>query len=295
MNNSAATEHRIPGALKLPPPSSEHAAIVGVAVMAVPTLASVAQQSWSTEVGAHGPIVAASGAWLLFHTWRTTGIRVQSETRWLPLLLTALPIWIIYAFGRAFDFLALEALSLWCIFVCVVYRVVGLPALRRLAFPLLYLAFLIPLPGGLVRQVTEPLKMLVSWAAAGLVEHAGYPVSREGVSIAVSQYQFLVEDACSGLNSLTGLVAISLFYIYVLHRSSPLYAVGLLAIVIPVAVAVNIARVLALILMTYYYGDEAAQGFMHATTGLILYGGAIALIFALDMLFQKLRSNTDHA
>lgn len=289
---------QLPGAPARAPllrPRSWYLALAGLAAMAVPTFIRVAEQSWSTETGAHGPIVAASGAWLLFHTWRAKPQEQVSPLAWWAIALASLTIWLVYVVSRAFDFLVFEVFALWCMSVCIVYRLVGFAELRRLAFPLFYLAFLIPLPGSLVRLMTEPLKMLVSWSAAGLVQAAGYPVARQGVSIAVSQYQFLVEDACSGLNSLTGLVAISLFYIYVLHRSSPLYALGLLAVVVPIAVAVNIARVLALILMTYYYGDQVAQGFMHATTGLILYGSAIVIIFALDMLFQRFRVGVAHA
>lgn len=278
--------------LRLP---SWAAAAAGFVAMSVPTLASVARQSWSKDVGAHGPIVLASGVWLLYHSWPRERAGIAPAASWPVVLACAAPILILYVFGRAFDFLALEVFSLWAMLVCVVYRIVGAAELRRLAFPLAYLAFVIPMPGGMVQQMTEPLKTMVSWSAAEIVQAAGYPVARQGVSIAVAQYQFLVEDACSGLNSLTGLVAISLFYIYVLHRSSPMYALGLLSIVIPVAVAVNIARVLALILMTYYYGDAAAQGFMHATTGLILYGGALLLIFALDTVFQHFRKGPIHA
>ena len=49
-------------------------------------------------------------------------------------------------------------------------------------------------------------------------------MKREGVTIRVAQYQLLVEDACSGMNSLIGLTAISLFYIYLLRGSSIRYA-----------------------------------------------------------------------
>ena len=57
-------------------------------------------------------------------------------------------------------------------------------------------------------------------------------------------------------------------------------------LIIPVAIAVNILRVTALILITYYFGNEAAQGFLHVTTGIVLFGLAILLIFGFDKLFR---------
>lgn len=267
----------------------------GFLIMAVPTLVSLARQSWADEAGTQGPIVLATGVWLLFHTMRTAPGRSDGAVGWRVVGWGAAASCAIYVFGRAYDFLALEVLGLYGVFLALVYRIAGGAGFRRLAFPLFYLGFVIPLPGALIRWVTGPLKTLVSQAATAIVDAAGYPVARQGVSITVAQYQFMVEDACSGLNSLTGMVAISLFYIYVLHRSSPAYSLVLMAAVIPLAVAANILRVLVLILLTYHFGDAAAQGFMHATTGLVLYGGAIGLILAFDTILRRFWRGQPHA
>ncbi|MBK5265344.1 MAG: exosortase, partial [Alphaproteobacteria bacterium] len=44
-------------------PESGWFALFGLAAMAVPTLVSLARMAWSTEAGAHGPIVLATGLW----------------------------------------------------------------------------------------------------------------------------------------------------------------------------------------------------------------------------------------
>src|ERR1700759_5111010 len=102
------------------------------------------------------------------------------------------------------------------------------------------------------------------------------PVSREGVTIHVGAYQLLVEDACSGMNSLIGLTAISLFYIYLLRGASARYAGVLTLFVIPIAIVGNILRIMILVLLTYFFGDAVAQGFAHFTAGIFLF--AIALV-----------------
>lgn len=259
----------------------------GLAVLAIPTMISLARQTWNTEAGAHGPIVLITGIWLLVHSLHNRDDQAPRNSNWLFLTIGLCLAAALYIPGRAFGFLAAEALGLYGLFICLAYRLLGAREIKKLAFPLLYFAFIIPLPGALTRLLTAPLKTGVSWASAELVQMMGYPVAREGVSITVAQYQFLVEDACSGLNSLTGLLAVSLFYIYILYRGSRRHAAMLLLIIIPVAIIVNIIRVLALILLTYYEGDAVAQGFMHGTTGLILYGGALMLLFMVDQLFQQ--------
>jgi len=255
----------------------------------LPTMLAIARQSWSSESGAHGPIVLATGLWLLFHDRLGRDGTGDARISWVAILaglVLAIPV---YAFGRAYDFLFVEAAAAYAVFVVWLYRHFGWNALVRHAFPIFYLAFLIPLPGALLAAVTGPLQMLVSSASAAIVDAAGYPIARHGVSLYVAQYQLLVEDACAGLNSLIGLIAISLFYIYLLHRESWRYALVLVGIIIPVAIIVNMIRVVALILITYHYGDAAAQGFLHDTTGFVLFAAALVLVFAIDQLLRRFR------
>jgi exosortase/archaeosortase family protein len=52
--------------------------------------------------------------------------------------------------------------------------------------------------------------------------------------------------------------------------------------VIPVAVVANILRIMTLILLTYYAGNDVAQGFLHFTAGIFLFAVAILCVFAID-------------
>ena len=257
--------------------------------MAIPTLIGMGRESWSKESGSHGPIVLATGFWLLSHN----GLRLSNARRvganWGLVGSGIAAACLAYIFGHAYGFLIIEAIGLYAVFVCCLYRLFGLAELRRQAFPLFYLAFAIPLPAYLIHPITAPLQTLVSWAAAGVMNAAGYPVGRQGVSLFIAQYQLLVEDACAGLNSLIGLIAISLFYIYVLHRESWRYALVLLAFVVPIAIVVNIIRVVVLMLLTYHFGDAVAQGIMHGTTGIVLFSAALALVFGIDKLLSRSR------
>jgi exosortase len=131
-----------------------------------------------------------------------------------------------------------------------------------------------------------------------VLEFLGYPIDRQGIVIFIAQYRLLVEDACSGMNSLIGLVAVMLFYIYIIHRASLRYTALLGAAILPIAVLVNLVRVMALILLTYYAGDEVAQGFLHVTTGVVLFAAALALTLLLDkalhtFILEKRRPRPD--
>lgn len=260
--------------------------LAGLLVLAIPTIITMSGDAWASDTGAHGPIVLATGLWLLHHD----GLRISadaSQGAWrkaLPFLAVGLAF---YAFGRAYDFISVEGFGLYLAFLAMVVRLSGVAALRRHAFPLFYLALCLPPPGWIMTRLTAPLQVLVSWAAEGVVRVLGLPVAREGVVLHVAQYQLLVEDACAGLNSLFGLTAISLLYIFLAHRASLRHAGVLLLAVIPIAILANIIRVVGLILITYFAGDAAAQGFMHATTGMVMFVLGLMLIMALDQIVTR--------
>jgi exosortase len=259
----------------------------GFAVLAIPTLASLARSVWSTEAGAHGPIIIFTGAWLIGRRAASFRELRQEGSGWVAGfgLVVCLAI---YAFSRAFDFISLEVAALYGVALAMLYSVFGLQALVRNWFPLGYMAFLIPPPGWVMDQVTGPLKQFVSQASTDSLAALGLPVASEGVTIYVAQYQLLVEDACSGMNSLVGLIAISLFYIYLLRGSSLRYSLALTAFVIPIAVVGNIARIIVLILLTYFFGDAVAQGFLHQLAGVFLFAVDLLLVFAIDSVLARI-------
>jgi exosortase len=260
--------------------------IVGLLVLAIPALIEMAQQTWSTEAGTHAPIVLATGLWLLhYNGLRFANARRGAGTSAYGTVALVLGL-LAYIFGRAYGFLFIEGGGLYVVLLALFYRLFGVGELRRQAFPLFYLAFVIPLPGWLTHPITGPLQNVVSWASSNIMSAAGYPIARQGVALFVGPYQLLVEDACSGLNSLIGLIAISLFYIYIIHRQSWRYALTLVLFIIPIAIVVNIIRVTLIMLICYHLGDAAAQGIMHATTGMVLFILALGLVFLVDKLLS---------
>jgi exosortase B len=262
--------------------------VLGVLVLAVPTLISMARGPWSLESGVHGPIVLATGLWLIMGRADEIRAHMRPGAPWLTGLGLALGI-VLYGFGRAFDFISIEVAALLLLLLAVAHACFGLEVLRRMWFPVFYLGFLIPLPGWLLDAVTQPLKIFVSEMVTGGLSRLGYPMGRTGVTIFVDTYQLLVEDACAGLNSLVSLSAIGLFYVYMLRGSNWRYSMLLLALVLPVAVGANIVRVAALVLITYYLGNAAAQGYLHNFAGMVTFVSALLLIFLVDQLLSPVR------
>lgn len=242
---------------------------------------------WQSEEHGHGAIVLAVAVWL-FWSVRKAVLAVSPQPA--PLFGTlSFAIGLgLFVIGRVLDISILQFASQIPVLLGVLLLLRGWGAARAAWFPLLYLIFMIPLPGLLVDAVTGHLKQWVSVIAEELLYAAGYPIGRNGVMLTIGQYQLLVADACSGLNSMFSLSALGLLFCYLMARKSVVHNVVMLASILPIAFAANIVRVIALVLITYYMGDEAAQGFLHGTAGMVLMIVALIAFFSLDFLLLKL-------
>ena len=262
--------------------------LLGVLALALPTMQFVVSESWTGETGAHAPIILATGLWLLVYTLRTdTQKYTPPDARYpIALLLVLLPLYVI---ARITQIVEIEGYLMYACLIVVLYSLIGFKGLKRIWFPLLYLAFVFPPPETIVAAITLPLKLWISQAAVATLGLIGYPIGAQGVTIAIGQYQLLVAAACAGLNTILSLSAISLFYAYVMHKAQPRYVALLAALVLPVALFANFVRVLLLILLTYHFGEATGQGFMHDFAGIFMFVVALGTMLALDKFIQSRR------
>jgi exosortase B len=164
----------------------------------------------------------------------------------------------------------------------------GAAVARHLWFGFFFMCFMVPLPGSLVDAATQPLKMAVSYSAENVLFFLGYPIARSGVVLLIGQYQLLVADACSGLNSLFTLEALGLLYLNVMRHESAFRNVLLALLIVPISFVSNVTRVIVLALITYHMGDEAGQGFLHGFSGMVLFICGLLLIISLDTLLRAI-------
>ncbi len=260
--------------------------IAGMAAMYGPSFHDLFHGIWSTDENAHGPIVLAVSLWLLYTKWNEIADRIEYAPAPLPgwsLLLVAL---LLYALGRSQDILIFEIGSLIPLLMGLMLVFFGPSTLRRLWFPLFFMLFMIPLPGVLVDTVTQPMKMGVSWAAEHVLYAAGYPIARTGVILVIGQYQLLVADACAGLHSLFTLEALGLLYLNLVRHDSFSRNVTLAILIVPISFSANVIRVIVLTLITFHFGDEAGQGFLHGFAGMVLFISALVLIIGVDSMLR---------
>ena len=259
--------------------------LTGLMVLYLPTYYDLSQTVWTEEEYVHSPMVLIAGIWLF---WRQREALLAPPQQTRPAaggILLGVGL-LLYAVGRSQEILLFEVGSQIPVLLGVLLIALGDNAARKLWFPLFFLLFMIPVPILLVDLMTGPLKQQISQLAEDTLYALGYPIARSGVVLTIGPYQLVVADGWSGLHSMFSLSAMGLLYLYLLRYPSRLKNALLIASILPIAFFANVVRVIILVLVTYHFGDEAGQGFLHKFAGIILFAAALLMLFGLDGLYD---------
>ncbi|RZI86211.1 MAG: exosortase B [Rubrivivax sp.] len=255
--------------------------LAGLLALYVPTYVILDKTIWNVVGQGHGPVILALIGWLIWQRWPKFVALTTPPANIAGSLMLGLGL-LIYVLGHSQDILFLDVGSHFFVFggLFLLYR--GFAGFRVMLFPLCFIIFVIPVPGSIVDQVTAPLKQAVSYTAEHILYWADFPIGRSGVTLTIGPYQLLVADACAGLNSIFALEAIGVFYMSVAQHTSKLRNTLLALLILPISFASNVIRVVTLVLVTYYFGDEVGQGFVHGFAGILLFMVATALTIGTD-------------
>jgi exosortase B len=259
---------------------------LGLCAMYLPSFVGLFQGLWSTDSQAHGPIVLAISCWLLYNKWPA----MWEISNGQPTSVWGWPVFVFgllcYIVGRSQGMLFMEVGSLVWLLAGLLLLQRGSSALKAQWFTLFFMLFMIPLPGPLVDALTMPMKMAVSYVAEFVLYGVGYPIARQGVILQIGQYKLLVADACAGLHTLFTLEALGLLYLNIIRHDSLFRNLALAVLIVPISFTANVIRVMVLTLITFHFGDEAGQGFIHSFAGMVLFITALLLIMGVDSLLQ---------
>ena len=243
--------------------------------------------AWSAEAleAEHGklvPVVVLILLWL-----RRNELLATPTRRWLPALAgMALALVLhVLAFTVQQPRVSMVALAggVWCL----VGLVWGPGWLRKTFFPFLLLGFCVPLEAlgeGLLFQ----LRLLVTQLSVGIGHNLlGLDVLRDGTAIfnTARTFNYDVAPACSGIRSLTSLLAVTTIYGYVAFRA-PWKRAVMMALAAPLAVAGNVARITTVIILAEAFGHKAGAA-AETNLGYVTFAVAIGLMFLAGWLMRE--------
>ena len=99
----------------------------------------VGQFNWTTEQGGHGPIVLATGLWLLWREMKSSPRRAKAGQSDRRRAVARCRLLAIYLVARITGILEIEALAMYGALIMGAYLLFGGALIRSIWFPLLYL------------------------------------------------------------------------------------------------------------------------------------------------------------
>jgi exosortase len=223
---------------------------------------------WWTDPGySHGlliPPLALYIAWL--HREELFAQPAQTDERGLWLTAAGCLLYLVGTLGAEFF---LTRISLVFLLAGLVWTFWGLRRLRTLAFPLVLLLTMVPLPAIFYNRMAAPLQLFSSGVATSLLQSIGIPVYQDGNIIHLTHTSLGVAEACSGLRSISSLSVLALVLGYLLNpRLGARVTLFLLAI--PTAIAVNVLRIVGTALVAEQ-DPRLAEGFYHSFSGWLVF------------------------
>ena len=213
---------------------------------------------------------------------RMAEMPVNSSCSGLGLIVFSLLLYIAAHFA---EILTVVSLSMVLFLAGVVLFFYGRQILKELSFPLFLLLFMIPIPSQIFSIVTVPLQLFVSQLSVMAASLIGVPVFREGNVIHMPTRTLEVVQACSGLRSLISLLTLGIIIAYFTLRSNLLRSL-LFVSGVPVAIFVNIVRVLVMILAFHYFDIDLTTDATHTMYGLVIFILAMAILMGLKGIFS---------
>jgi exosortase A len=254
------------------------AAWLGLVVLFLAEWRDMAAQWWDISTYNHILLVPAIVAWLVSLRW--PGLAQLQPAPWWPGLLVVAGALLLWVLG---DFAGLSVARQLGAVVMLQGAVVALLGPRvawGLAFPLSYMAFLVPVG----EELVPALQLLTARMTMGLLGISGIPALLEGVFITTPTAVFKVAEACSGVKFLIAMIAFGTLVANVCFRRWRRRAT-FMAVAVAVPIAANGVRAWGTIFIAHYSGVQFAEGFDHVFYGWVFFAVVIGLVVALGWHF----------
>ncbi len=231
--------------------------------------------------GAFLPLVSLGILW-----WRRKELAAASRTvdwRGAPLVALALALhWL----GVLAQQPRISSVGFILLLWALPFLLYGWDLARWLLFPCAYLFLSIPL--NFIEDMTAPLRLFATVVSAGVLNGFGLEVQRVGAGLfsgAGNPFAFNVAPECSGLRSLLAMTALMAFYAWFSQKTLAKKWI-LFLFSVPVAIVANICRVILVVVVAAFFGQDIAMDLWHDYSGYPIFLISIALMLTIDRLLN---------
>ncbi|MDP1652047.1 MAG: exosortase A [Rhodocyclaceae bacterium] len=236
---------------------------------------------WSrSETFSHAFLVPPIVLWLIWEKRQALAREIPRPSLWLALPFVGLAFaWLL---GELAAVNAVTLFSFVAMLVMAVPLVIGLPAAKRIAFPLFFLFFAVPFGEFVIPKFMD---WTATFTIMGL-RASGIPVYQEGLHFVIPSGRWSVVEACSGVRYLIASIVVGTLYAYINYRSLKrrLIFVGV-SILVPLVA--NWVRAYMIVMLGHFSDNKIAAGVDHLIYGWIFFGVVIMIMFAIGMRWRE--------
>lgn len=262
------------------------------AILYTPTFQELYNYRWDKVDYTHAYFILPLSLWLV---WRKRSQvkeltqNTQSKKSFFGFFILLLGI-LLYLFGWRQDYLFISTFSLIPFLFGLILFLYGKELAKTLAFPILYLLLLVPPPFGILDSITLPMRHGSSVATETILRMLDYPISRKGLLLTIGYNDIFMGEPCSGFRSLITMFSLVLVYVYIIKGNLNKKLI-MTSFIVPVALFGNLVRVITLCLITFYFGEEAGQGFFHNFSGILIFVITILGLISVESVLDRFQAS----
>lgn len=236
-------------------------------------------ERWTMSVwhNGHGILVSSLVVYLIWKELQKLKHLPQSSNSWGFAILV--PALLIHMLDTGIHSQLLSAVALFLSLPGLSLLFLGAERTKLILFPLSTLLLTLPIPLAFTESIHLVLRHIATKGVAWLLKLFGVPVFSSGTLLEVENGSLMVADACSGFSTLYAAVAIAILTAY--FCNSVRRRILLLLIAAPLAIGVNILRVMLLTLLVNWFGLDVLATSAHEISGLLTFMIALPIIFFL--------------
>lgn len=240
---------------------------------------------------------SATHGWLVIPIALATVWYRRERLRRIPLSSHPGGLWVValalmmHTVEKALDINGPAPLSIPVYVAGMVWYLCGTAWLRELSFPIAYLLFMVPVPGGLTQAVSFPLRLLATNGSKAIAGYFGVTIYGAGMNVefmqprGVEYVRILVADPCSGLHSLMAIKALHAITAYVSRLKTPWKWV-LFFCALPITLAANVCRMTLIILVCAYVSKDLGLKVFHDYSPYVLFLFVFAILIGIGRFLE---------
>ena len=245
--------------------------------------------AWTTSPdNSHGLLVPAFSIWLLWRRRDKLSFPVPQVPREAVFLGVALVIGGLLLrcagiYTRTISFEAISVLPSVAGIVLICFGWIG----ARWSWPaVMFLIFMIPIPGTLGGILSGALQSIATVSSTFILQTIGIPAVSEGNIIWLTEKPLGVAQACSGLRMMTSFFALAAGVALVIQR--PIWEKCVILLSAPlIAIAANVLRISATAIAYEFGNEKMAELIFHDLAGWLMMPVGLLLLWAELFIISK--------